>query len=126
MIIEQMISQNEVHRLKNLQQRETVEKISIYRLYKMKNYRVCWLKVQRSIYDKFESRSNNDYSDRNVSWVSSDLRENSGIAPETRPPLLRSVVFPIYYSVVILTFNDTESVVKELRARYEKLQSRLA
>jgi len=50
LIIEQIISQNEVHRFKNLQQRETVEKISIYRQYKTKNYRVCWLKVERSIY----------------------------------------------------------------------------
>jgi len=56
-------------------------------------------------YDKFESRSNNDYSDRNVSLVSSVLRENSGIAPETRQPLLRSVVFTRHYFVVILTFN---------------------
>jgi hypothetical protein len=50
LIREEKISQNEVHRFKNLQQHVTVEKISIYRQYKMKNYRVRWLKVQRSIH----------------------------------------------------------------------------
>jgi hypothetical protein len=49
-IIGQMISQNEARRFKNLQQHMTVEKISIYLLYEMKNYRVCWLKIQRSIH----------------------------------------------------------------------------
>jgi len=50
LITGQMISQNEVHRFKNLQQSVTGEKISIYCIYKMKNYRVFWLKVQRSIH----------------------------------------------------------------------------
>jgi hypothetical protein len=62
----------------------------------------------------------------NVSWVSSVLRGNGGIAPETRPPQLCSVALPIHYSADVLTLNGTDAFVKEMEARYEKLQSCLA